>query len=47
VSLGLGYTYFLNQSKIGWNFGLTPMYTFGDSENYNKVALLFDLGYQF
>ena len=47
VSLGLGYTYFLNQSKIGWNFGLTPMYIFGDSENDNKVALMFDLGYQF
>jgi hypothetical protein len=47
VSLGVGYTYFLNQSKIGWNFGLTPIYIFGDSENDNKVALLFDLGYEF
>lgn len=47
VSLGVGYTYFLNQSKLGWNFGLTPIYIFEDSENYNKVALLFDLGYQF
>lgn len=47
VSVGAGYTYFVDPSKIGWNFGLTPIYIFEDSENNDKLALMFDVGYQF
>jgi hypothetical protein len=45
-SIGLGYTYFVDESKVGLNFGVTPLLTILDKEQ-TDVSLLLGLGYQF